>query len=802
MRRFASVFSSRRDKPDAPSTVSSNDSSQQVPKKSRGFASLARRALQPSLPPLIAGNLANSSSSSSSGSTTLRTPDDDGLPHKLNKTGSWKSWLGTKKHNDLTGDEKRLASRPPSNTTLSQPHIDSCNAAVDDAGSSPSEEGSEHSVSMVYSSSQIARARAHARIMITNSLIQQPTAPPLLEAAEFAPFPRSCSPYRHLPRRDTLESRLHKKALLSHLDRSSPLEEPLIAKWLSKIGATAQNTIRDPWHDFFPASSAIMECSKGLRSWVSRPYYEERIHVWTREESGGVVCSRVAGPQLGVAALEYSEVLDLLARTLPGPSTEEFEGAAFDPTAALLPSSQGKCSPQSSLLFFPKLSAAPIIKLQLPEIVALDIECPLATVTSEPSLTLPLPNPESSGSPAIASAVGVSAPKRGVRFAEDDSKDDQIPLGYVLRKRKNKEQKAKFLRQERERRASQVELAMQEEERARKEAERLELEKLRRAREMERRRVEDQEKQRAYMGELYAARARREASRAGQASAFFIHPPGGDRTDTPAGASARRNSSSRGSELIVPTMNTSYDGSPASSLPATPGSQISFSRPPSVYSAHTASSEDVRREARRIRRSSMVPDPSKQMPLQVPYDPRASFMPFGTSWGSIPPVPPIPPIHMMPVVPFVNAIPLYGMEMPLLPPAAPFMMDQYRSRSSRSYNSSQSQESLRQHSNQPSRNHSSDRISSRSGSSHIAPHHRRRSSDGPVVAGTSGRAALDRDGRSQHDLRSSSTHPEYSRSSSYRHSDVASTSSKSPKRTSVAQPQPHPSPSPRRSGAS
>ena len=52
----------------------------------------------------------------------------------------------------------------------------------------------------------------------------------------------------------------------------------------------------------------------------------------------------------------------------------------------------------------------------------------------------------------------------------DDSKDDQIPLGYAVRKRKNKEQKAKFLRQERERKAmNQRELTIQEKEHARKE---------------------------------------------------------------------------------------------------------------------------------------------------------------------------------------------------------------------------------------------------------------------------------------------------------------------------------------------
>ena len=237
MRRFASVFTARREKPDTSSTVSSNDSSQ--PKKSRRFASLARRATQPSLPPLIPANPANSSSSSSSGSTTLRTPDDDALPHRPSKKGSWKSWLGTRKHDDLTGDDirrQRLASSSSPNSTLPRPHIDSCNVEIDETGSFPSEEGSEHSVSMIYSSSQIACAQSNARIMIANSLIQQPTSLPLLEAAEFAPFPHSCTALGRLPRRDTLEPKLHKKAPLFSLDRLSPLEESSIVKWRSKTG--------------------------------------------------------------------------------------------------------------------------------------------------------------------------------------------------------------------------------------------------------------------------------------------------------------------------------------------------------------------------------------------------------------------------------------------------------------------------------------------------------------------------------------------------------------------------------------
>ena len=141
--------------------------------------------------------------------------------------------MGTRKCDDLTGDDihrQRLASSSSPNSTLSRLHIDSCNVEIDETSSFHSEEGSEHSVSMISSSSQVARARSNARIMIANSLIQQPTSPPLLEAAEFAPFPHSCTALGRLPRRDTLDPKLHKKVLLSRLDRLSPLEESSIVK--------------------------------------------------------------------------------------------------------------------------------------------------------------------------------------------------------------------------------------------------------------------------------------------------------------------------------------------------------------------------------------------------------------------------------------------------------------------------------------------------------------------------------------------------------------------------------------------
>jgi hypothetical protein len=93
------------------------------------------------------------------------------------------------------------------------------------------------------------------------------------------------------------------------------------------------------------------------------------------------------------------------------------------------------------------------------------------------------------------------------------------------------------------------------------------------------------------------------------------------------------------------------------------------SRPISMASA--ASSEDVR--TLMSRRGSVVSD-SSQRSVTSPF--------FAYGW---PPVPPLPPVLPIPVYPSIQAMPImaqYPMDMPLLPPTAPFMRQQYdRSRS-------------------------------------------------------------------------------------------------------------------------
>lgn len=362
--------------------------------------------------------------------------------------------------------------------------------------------------------------------------------------------------------------------------------------------------------------------------------------------------------------------------------------------------------------------------------------------------------------------------KRGVRFAEDD-KDDQIPLGYVLRIKKQREEKARFLREEREKRELEERKRTREEERQlrlleaekrQQEKERKVLELQKKAMEEERRRqsyaMEEERRRQNYAMELQASRARSEASRAGHisSSSSLVRDIERDRS---ASRDARPSPSAR-QRTLGPNANLSpYDGSPSSSMPATPqGSQRSFSRPPSVYSTHTTSSEDARaRDGRRIsRRSTLAFDSSKQPPLP---NPRASLMSYNYNpWmnmqvppGVMTPVPVAPMMTPVPVAPMMTPVSYFPMDT-LVPPSPPFMMNQFGNRPP-SNNFLQSQVSSSSYNN--SSNHSADSIHH---PSHAAPNspglfstHQRCASDEARGHSRSVNALADRTYGSQTDLR-------------------------------------------------
>ncbi|KAF9534241.1 hypothetical protein CPB83DRAFT_323903 [Crepidotus variabilis] len=285
---------------------------------------------------------------------------------------------------------------------------------------------------------------------------------------------------------------------------------------------------------------------------------------------------------------------------------------------------------------------------------------------------------------AVNSLHPSDAVKRIVRFAEDStdesetSAEDALPL-HIIRQQQKKAQKAKFLRMERLRRARQLEEEREKESRERGADE---------ARERERRIREREDKERRererYAEEVIKARMRREFHRTGgvtgvearRGSELLASTSSSSLVSDSRAPKARREVSD--SVLLVHTSGTQNSASPSSSSPTS-------SRPPSFIipsnatppngpgSTYSSSSEDVRGGG--SRRGSLVHPHTPHLhphssPMIVSTHPTwsASNPNVNTqSWG-----PPIPLAGG--ISPFLGAMDVGGLQdMPLLPPAAPFM---------------------------------------------------------------------------------------------------------------------------------
>jgi hypothetical protein len=115
------------------------------------------------------------------------------------------------------------------------------------------------------------------------------------------------------------------------------------------------------------------------------------------------------------------------------------------------------------------------------------------------------------------------------------------------------------------------------------------------------------------------------------------------------------------------TRNDSSSSSKQGSLPPSESPRPHAPRPASTFSI--ASSEDIRtRASRNSRRGSMVSESSQRSVTSPVY-------PYG--WPSVPPFPQVLPIPVYPPVQAMPIMPQFPLDMPLLPPAAPFMRQQY-----------------------------------------------------------------------------------------------------------------------------
>ncbi|KAJ7590938.1 hypothetical protein C8J56DRAFT_1163015 [Mycena floridula] len=722
MRRFTSVFGKREKSASTESSSKNLKRAHTVQVSNVPAAPSPASDSFPSTP-----HLSDSSAASSSGgsvSVHLKTPEPEDEEHIV-KSKSWKTWLikrsGTVKQSDLQHqpvpewqpNAPPLLRSPPTPIRKAQQTIEvdsSSESDEDDSAASDSVPPTPRrfTETIAVTASSLAQASQTLQLWIQNSLIVPSSPSPFVQIAATSPlYPRSCNQLLSLPHRESLLSAVHKKRLLWRLrDTDRPLtavEQDSILSLTavpSAIPSVIPSDISMQNDEPAPSkSSNISSFSSGLRRWISRPCFEDRYTVWAVVD--GTISHHPVTPsssKFGVAALEYSQsleaMIDFTVQVSSPLQSQEEPWISHEPESS---ASDIDSSPSTS-----STSLSPVR-------------------TSYAATPSPLRNGHDPASPKAPLVEPIpSVVKRGVRFAEDD-KEDIIPIGYALRIKQQREQKAKFLSEQRERRAFEEERAKIEAERRKRDKERMQWEKERQAWENEKKAMEEERQRRLIAAELAATRERRENQRNGggnrtmhpSASSTSLREPERNPAeskrysrpvyDAPSHPHPRRQASEPG-----PPTNASYSphsSSPPSSRPPSIGvsssqNQLlppgSKSRPPSVNSMHSlSSSEDVRARGRSAKRNSVNSVSS------------ATSRPGGVSsyatWSSSHTNLPVPPV------------PAFPLDMPLLPPTAPFMLHQYPRQKNNSPASSGSSSPRRLPSN-----HSSERLDHQSSRVHTS----------------------------------------------------------------------------------
>lgn len=671
MRRFASVFVSKRDPP-------VQENTNQI------FSSPRSPSSTFSTPPLSTASDPPHSSASSSGSTTasIQTPDDEAHPvfPSTAVKSSWKSWIGGKRlsysrHADRKGKERNrdLPQWEPSITpSLQLPPLGNRATKRVVAADESLIPSASDSISFPDQVPVIHRtppspplARKNLVVLTKNSLAPPLPISPFVQHSLGPIYPRSSNQPRVLPRRLPMIAVMMKKRLLTRLEDSSfilPSSEESFLHFFNSRPTSSEVSFQKTltFDTSYPErTTRIFRSSPGLRRWISRPCFEDRYVVFA-PEGNDVKCRTISGSSLAIAALEYSEYLDVLV-------DPEFDQTPQQETHLDAPwSSPAELSPSASVSEPPLLTAPTHTRnsyTATPSPLRNEHNSLVATKEFIPSEETVQPK---RNTPSISA----STVKRVVRFVEDDS-DDGIPL-HIVRMKKKQEGKAKFLRREQLKRARE-----EGEEKRRLEEEALERDRLRVAKEREKRERE----RRLFAEEVAATRMRREFQRAGglssqsNSSSSLLVPspsstsikdsernrPRDSRSYSSNDAHPRRDASDPGFITISTSRNHNmYDSSSGSSQPHSPASLSGHkprSRPPSTYSAHTQSSSDEARHSGGSRRNSVV--------AAAPGSSSRAYQTWSGSSQSLHHIPPVP------------QVPDYVNDMPLLPPAAPFMKHSY-----------------------------------------------------------------------------------------------------------------------------
>ena len=336
MRRFASLFK-RNDRPDVtpvPSTSNArpnfSSKSTSFKKRSGFFKSLSVKAVHQAaireLSPSAAAQQsphAYSSSSSSTDSPAPATPDDDSeIDPSASRRGS-NQWPDGKLSSPLSVTGGSLGWEPYNNTPPSIPPVPAI------AGSSGSEELDDIDESSMTSSSftvssPLPAVTSHTSLhsLTTSALSPSFSAPPLLHQPNVPLFPRSANLISTLPYRETMASTLHRTQILRRLTRRNltASEERSVSAFTSRRVSPVKSQLLLSKSNAGPVSACdvkrVSNISQGLKQWVSRPCFEDRVSVYTLGPSGrsdDIIMHSVSGGALGVAALEVSAAIEVLA---------------------------------------------------------------------------------------------------------------------------------------------------------------------------------------------------------------------------------------------------------------------------------------------------------------------------------------------------------------------------------------------------------------------------------------------------------------------------------------------------------
>lgn len=159
-----------------------------------------------------------------------------------------------------------------------------------------------------------AAARQNMRVSIENKLRPIPVSYPLASSPAAPMYPRSCNSSINLPRKRSIRYNMFQKRLLRRVEEtpSDVASFPYVVTSHKPVPIESMASL--PAHvTVWPSKSLhVTAVSVGIKRWINRPCFEE-THSEYVPSGDGVKARRVTGSSLGVAAIEYSETLDILA---------------------------------------------------------------------------------------------------------------------------------------------------------------------------------------------------------------------------------------------------------------------------------------------------------------------------------------------------------------------------------------------------------------------------------------------------------------------------------------------------------